>query len=167
MAKSRADIQRAYRERKKKELGQKYFDKETKRIKEYYIPTKELSKKDRDARNLTKKEGMRRSRDKKKKDKGESLVVKNAFSAGKSIGGKTRVRNTIKEQTRNIRKLSNENEKITNKYKALLKKVQRKAHAKRKSMQSNEKTNLSETVPETPRGKAYSDLIQGGVNTFR
>jgi hypothetical protein len=34
MAKSRADIQRAYRERKKKELGQEYFDKEKKRVKE-------------------------------------------------------------------------------------------------------------------------------------
>ena len=55
--------------------------------------------------------------------------------------------------------------KITNKYKALLQKVQREAHAKRKSMQSNEKTNLLETVPETPRGKAYSDLIQAGVTT--
>jgi hypothetical protein len=53
--------------------------------------------------------------------------------------------------------------KITNKYKALLQKVQREAHAKRKRMQSNEKTNLLETVPETPRGKAYSDLIQAGV----
>lgn len=39
MAKSRADIQRAYRERKKKELGQEYFDKDKKRVKEYYIPT--------------------------------------------------------------------------------------------------------------------------------
>jgi hypothetical protein len=75
MAKSRADVQRAYRERKKKELGQDYFDKEKKRVKEYYIPTKELSRKDRDARNLMKNEGMRRSRDKKKKEKGESLVV--------------------------------------------------------------------------------------------
>ena len=86
MAKSRADIQRAYRERKKKELGQEYFDKEKKRVKEYYIPTTELSKKDRDARNLMKKEGMRRSRDKKKKQKDESLVVKMAFSAGRGIG---------------------------------------------------------------------------------
>ena len=33
------------------------------RVKEYYIPTKELSTKDHDARNLMKKEGMRRSRD--------------------------------------------------------------------------------------------------------
>ena len=84
--------------------------KEKKRVKEYYIPTKELSKKDRDVRNLMKKEGMRRSRDKKKKEKGESLVVKMAFSAGKSIGGKARVRNTIKEQRQQIRKLSNEKE---------------------------------------------------------
>lgn len=30
-------------------------------------------------------------------------------------------------------------------------------------MQSNEKTNLSESVPETSRGKAYYDLIQAGV----
>jgi hypothetical protein len=126
MAKSRADIQRAYRERKKKELGQEYFDKEKKRVKEYYIPTKELSKKDHDARNLMKKEGMRRSRDKKKKEKVESLVVKMSFSAGKSIGGKTRVRNTIKEQRQEIRKLSNENEKITNKYKPSLRKYREK-----------------------------------------
>jgi hypothetical protein len=52
-----------------------------------------------------KNEGMRRSRDKKKKEKGESLVVKMAFSAAKSIGGKARVRNTIKEQRQQIRKL--------------------------------------------------------------
>jgi hypothetical protein len=52
-------IDQTYRERKKKELGQEYFDKEKKRVKEYYIPTKELSKKDHDARNLMKKEGMR------------------------------------------------------------------------------------------------------------
>ena len=76
MAKSRANIERAYRERKKKELEQEYFDKEKKRVKEYYIPTKELSRKYRDARNLMKKGGMRRSRDKKKEEKGESLVVK-------------------------------------------------------------------------------------------
>ena len=44
-----------------------------------------------------------------------------------------------------------------------LRKYREKAHAKRKSMQSNEKTNLSETVPETSRGKDYYDLIQAGV----
>ena len=44
MGESRAQIQREYRERKKAELGQDYYQKERQRIKKYYVPTSNLSK---------------------------------------------------------------------------------------------------------------------------
>ena len=43
MAKSRKKIQKEYRERKKKSMGQEYFKKERERTKKYYVATAELS----------------------------------------------------------------------------------------------------------------------------
>jgi len=45
MGKTRAEIQRAYRERKKALEGEKYLKKERKRSKANYIPTVKRSKK--------------------------------------------------------------------------------------------------------------------------
>ncbi|MES9883292.1 MAG: hypothetical protein ABW185_20700 [Sedimenticola sp.] len=45
MGKSRAEIQKAYRERKKASEGRNYLRKETNRVKKYYVPTVELPKK--------------------------------------------------------------------------------------------------------------------------
>lgn len=42
MGKTRAEIQKAYRERKKAKEGQVYLNKETERVKRYYKPTKEI-----------------------------------------------------------------------------------------------------------------------------
>ena len=49
MGKSRAEIQRAYRERKNAELGDTYLRKESERVKQYYtkvedLPTRQRSK---------------------------------------------------------------------------------------------------------------------------
>ena len=38
MVKSRADIQREYRRRKKEKEGEEYLEKERKRVKGYYVP---------------------------------------------------------------------------------------------------------------------------------
>lgn len=43
MAKSRGEIQKAYRERKKAKEGSKYLKKETERVKRYYKPTTEIT----------------------------------------------------------------------------------------------------------------------------
>lgn len=163
MVKSRAEIQREYRERKKKALGDTYLEAERKRVKGYYVPSSELSKKDLDARNEKKKEGMRKSRAKKKKEKEDSLVIKIDFSSGKSQGGKTRVRNTIKQQRQQIRKLSSENEKMKRKYKALLRKAQRQVMANRKGIKIHRLNKNAQSSPRTPRGKAYSDMLNAGI----
>lgn len=43
MGKSRAEIQRSYRQRKKLKEGKKYLEKESERVKKYYKPTTELT----------------------------------------------------------------------------------------------------------------------------
>ena len=43
MLKSRAAIQKAYRERKKTTEGENYLKKETKRVKTYYRPTTDIA----------------------------------------------------------------------------------------------------------------------------
>lgn len=42
---SNAERQKKYRERKKAEEGENYLRKEVQRVKKYYVPTSELSKK--------------------------------------------------------------------------------------------------------------------------
>ena len=47
MSKTRAEIQRAYRERNKQKEGSQYLQKERERVKKYYITSSELSRSDR------------------------------------------------------------------------------------------------------------------------
>ncbi|KAK6175921.1 hypothetical protein SNE40_014296 [Patella caerulea] len=51
MAKTRAEIQKAYRERKKLREGDKYLKKETCRVMKYYNPSSSLAETDRKKRN--------------------------------------------------------------------------------------------------------------------
>lgn len=64
MAKSRAEIQKAYRERKKAREGQTYKDKETARVKKYYKPTVSLTKTQLNDRRRRTRRAMRRLRQK-------------------------------------------------------------------------------------------------------
>lgn len=54
MSKTRAEIQRAYRERNKQKEGSQYLQKERERVKKYYITSSELSRSDRKNRNAIK-----------------------------------------------------------------------------------------------------------------
>ena len=46
MGTMQAEIQKAYRERKKLKEGSKYLEKETQSVKAYYVPTAKLKRKD-------------------------------------------------------------------------------------------------------------------------
>ena len=50
MGKTRAEIQRAYRQRKREREGDSYLEKERQRVKKYYVPIDERSKKEQKAR---------------------------------------------------------------------------------------------------------------------
>jgi hypothetical protein len=62
MGKSRAQIQKEYRERKKQLLGAEYQKTERERVKKYYIPSAELSNKKRKQRNEKMKAANKRFR---------------------------------------------------------------------------------------------------------
>ena len=44
MGKTRAEIQKDYRERKKLKFGREYLDKENNRVKQYFVPAAEFTK---------------------------------------------------------------------------------------------------------------------------
>jgi len=66
MAKSRSQIQKEYRERKKLKEGDGYLKKETERVKRYYVPTSELSDRKLMKRRKKVRRAMRKTREKKK-----------------------------------------------------------------------------------------------------
>ena len=66
MPRSRAEIQRAYRERKKAKEGENYLRKERTRRMKYYVPAAELSTKERKRRNKQNAERVKRHREKRR-----------------------------------------------------------------------------------------------------
>lgn len=67
MGKTRAEIQRAYRERKKQELGEEYLSKEKERVKRYKVPTDLLSARQLEQRRKKGREWTRKYRENQKK----------------------------------------------------------------------------------------------------
>ena len=94
MSKTRAEIQRAYRERNKQKEGSQYLQKERERVKKYYIAPSELSRSDRKKTHVIKLISNRKMRERKREVAKNTLVLKFDFP-GRGKGGKTRVRNTI------------------------------------------------------------------------
>jgi len=66
MGKTQAEIQKAYRERKKLKEGSKYLEKESQRVKAYYVPTANLKRKDAKERREKTRQYVNKYRQKKK-----------------------------------------------------------------------------------------------------
>jgi hypothetical protein len=94
MSKTRAEIQRAYRERNKQKEGSQYLQKERERVKKYYIASSELSRSDRKKTHVIRLISNRKMRERKREVAKHTLVLKFGFP-GRGKGGKARVRNTI------------------------------------------------------------------------
>ena len=83
MAKSRAEIQAAYRKRKKEKAGDAYKQRETERVMRYYTPTGKLTKKKRLKRQARNREYQKRHRLKKKAAKNVTCMpVSTSLSTG-------------------------------------------------------------------------------------
>ena len=65
MGKTPAEIQKAYRERKKLKEGSKYLERESKRVLEYYKPIADVSKKEATERRKNTREYVQKHREKK------------------------------------------------------------------------------------------------------
>lgn len=161
MAKSRSQIQREYRERKKLKEGKAYLKKESSRVLKYYVPAEKLSDKERKKRNeraKTHNQTYRRRQKFQEANQNESassgydsvgspLVVKLPL-AGRSKGGKKK----------NIRALARAHGAL-NRLKVEKDKLYKKLRAKSRQLQRLQaKFSTTPSVPSTPNGKTENEL---------
>jgi len=74
MPMTKAEKQRAYRERKKKNEGGAYIEKERKRIRGYYVPIEERSKKEQEKRRNKVRRHVKQHRQKKKRSQEADVI---------------------------------------------------------------------------------------------
>ena len=182
MGKSRAEVQRAYRERKKAKEGELYLTKERQRVKKYYVPTNSLPKKNLKERREKIRDCMRQKRMK----ESNNLLIENndennENKAGKSSAYQTRSkpqlkapllvkmdfkakqeRNKIQTRKRTSRSLSNANYKLM-KLKQEIQDLKRQNWKVKKRLQRKEhKRSHSQQTPEnstsSPMRKANEEL---------
>lgn len=162
MGKSKAEIQRAYRERKKLQEGEDYFRKERARVKGYYVPIAEQSKKKANDRRKKVREAVRKHRENKKlKLNIESLqdpeVTSTTVTSTTSmivklpgIDQRNRTRRRISRATakcrRTIEKLNEENRNLNRRVKTISKRYQRLL-TKTKNAKTEESVNLATGHP--------------------
>ena len=80
MSKSRAEIQRACRERRIAKEGNEYRSKETHRVQKYYVPTAKLTPGGRSKRREAGRKAVRMHRQKPKSDDEDDMVVVDSTS---------------------------------------------------------------------------------------
>ena len=86
MAKSRAEIQKAYQERKTLKEEERYYQKERIRQMTYYVPGAELSHSEKRKRNKKNKEILQRHRLKKKNEAAAQVQLEDVSTLGESSG---------------------------------------------------------------------------------
>ena len=168
---TKAEKQRAYRERQKQSKGEEYFEKERKRVSQYYIPIEERSKKDQVKRQKKVKQYVQEHRQRKKRLQEQSeyvsipstshteqcseissssdtakttqqLIVKLPLIDTKKRTRK-RVSRAVSKSKREIERLQNENKKSQRKFKTVSKRYDRLA---KKVSKNNEMQTSSNTI---------------------
>lgn len=153
MALTRAEIQKNYRERKKAKDVDDYLEKERKRTKQYYVPSKELSSKARSERNKKKLKTNRKYRQRKKALlKNTTLELKFNFP-NKAKGPKSRLKNTMSEQSKKLKDLEKQVSHYRNKYRSVMRQNQR---------QKKKETPIP--FSDSPRSRAEKDLEEAGID---
>ena len=128
MAKTRAEIQKAYRERRKRKEGEKYLKKECDRVMKYCTPARELGKSELKKRNEANKARNRVSRLKKKvssapeNTKSSNLIVKLPALSKNAQHKKSKA---LSHALLQIKKLKAQNKTLKQKYKTELKRRKR------------------------------------------
>ena len=164
MAKSRAEIQKAYRERQKAKNREEFLKKERERVKKLYIPTCQLTRREQMRRNIKNNINLTRHRLKKKQQsvavveeeaRPETMVVKLPFS--RKAAGKRRVSKALGKRIKEVNKLRETLKRLKTKHKSAMRKIQR---LKARSSQSSSQGSSQDTEEEanTPRSKTRAEL---------
>ena len=158
MAKTRAEIQKAYREQKKAKEGSAYLDNEVKRVQKYYRRTVNLSKTELEKRREKIRESVNKHRASRRRRANEEpttsnsrLLVKIDFNKGrKKTPTSRRARKKIASLEERISHLERANKRVSKRYERLVK----GGSAKRS-------TNADEM---TPRSRTNNQLRKAGLN---
>ena len=146
MGKSRAEIQRAYRQRLKEKNNEEYLRKERERMRRNYVPSSELSENDKNRRNQLNREKLRKFYQRKREARQRAtaheetsgyetgnreieergrLRVKVPFPSNRRKGALIRWKRELSEATSRIRVLEQERAKLITKYKSARRSMQR------------------------------------------
>lgn len=178
MGKSKAEIQRAYRERKKLREGEDYFRKEKARVKGYYVPIAERSKKKAKERQKKVREAVRKHRENKKlkliieslqDPEVTSTTVTSTTSMIVKLPGidqRNCTRRRISRATakcRTIEKLNEENRNLNRRVKTISKQYQRLL-TKIKNAKTEESVNLATGKRIlSPRKRTSTEIREEGL----
>lgn len=181
MAKSRAQIQKEYRERKKQQMGEEYKEKERKRAKKYYTPTADLDKTAQKKRREKIRLQVQKFRTERKQQsrlakKAEEeyiaadshglrssnnpnnpslpLIVDFNFQKGKNMARK-RISRQVASLNRKLKKVSAEKEEFRTQNERLKKRLQR----------TNKKSGSSDNMTLTDSGSTSSPDLNDGQTT--
>jgi len=192
MGKSRAEIQKAYRERKKQKEGESYLAKERQRRNTYYTPSSELSRTERVKRNEKNSEYLRTWRQKKRDDQNRqyleneslenetlltsgyesassslnnSLQVRINFHPRKKNASRVRISRALSNAHMNISKLKKDNHQLTKRTQTLKKRLERMRKRVQSDLPRSKATKLMKEAKLTRKQsqKVRKHLIPGSA----
>jgi len=159
MGKSRAEIQRAYRQRLKEKNNEEYLRKERQRMKRAYVPSNELNEKDKAKRNKKNRKNLRAYYERKKEsiqnaappdtsgyESAEDdcrFTVRMDFNRNKAKGAIGRWKRELAEARGRIRVLEEEKTNLTRKVRSAQRKLQRKNISSKEPMTPRKETELA------------------------
>ena len=164
VAKSRAEIQKAYRERLKAKDNEAYLKKERERRKRNYVPTEFLSRRDKIRRNAAINLALKRHRKRKLQEKREAealqqpqpepMMIKMPFNQ-RGKGPRKRISRALGKKTLEVAKLQEQLKEVKKKYRTALRKIQRT---------NLQKTQFKKKTPLTPRSKTEEQMRQANLD---
>ena len=179
MGKSRAEIQKAYRQRLKEKNNEEYLRRERERMRRTYVPSNELSQRDKKRRNELNREKLKRFYDRKRAARHTSSLETSGYESGPSEDndrGRLRVRlphlhgrnnrrkgalirwkRELSEATSRIRLLEQERSKLKTKFKSTQRSLQRIKHKAKTSDKPNHE--------DTPRKQTENQMKEADLTT--
>lgn len=168
MGKSKAEIQREYRERKKLQEGEGYLKRERARVKGYYVPIAEQSKKKANERRKKVREAVRKHREKMKMELSQESIQDSEITSTTEASSTTsmivklpaidlrnRTRRRVSRATakcrRTIEKLNEENRNLSRRVKTISKRYQRLLSKTKAPIQPENSVKSNEKAVLTPR----------------
>ena len=164
MGNPKAQVQKEYRERKKRQEGESFLEKERKRVKKYYVKTSDLTTKERKEQRKSTREREWKSFERfniKQKKPGEvnkKMIVAMDFSSkSQRLNAKKRMNRQISKCKFRIPTLKQENLKIKRKNEALRKKLEWSKSYVTPTPWNGSRSN------DTPNSKTKHQIITAGL----